>query len=476
MSNNHQDTGKLVPALRPYQSDAIEGLRAAFRAGHMSPLLVSPTGSGKTVMFSYLSGKLRESKKRLQILVHRAELVDQVSRTLGAFRVPHGLITADATHDPLATVHVSSVFTLSRRMQRVRVPDYVICDEAHHCIKKSTWGKVIDEWREKNPALRLIGVTATPARLSGEGLGEMFDHMVFGPTAGELMEIGALARYRLFAPAVAIDLSAVKTVAGDFSRAGMSAALDKPAITGDAVSHYLRICPGVPAVAFCASIEHANHVRDQFERAGIRAITLDGKMDAGLRRQAIRDFEAGVIQVITSCDLISEGFDVPGIVCAILLRPTQSLALYLQQVGRALRPGKPNAIILDHVGNTARHGLPDDPREWTLTGTTNGRKSKAAEDSARQCGECFAVSAAAAPKCRECGKPFPVKSRSVDEVAGELSEIEVAAIKREAAKAQGSARDLQSLTELGRVRGMANPEGWAKHVLAAREKKQAAGR
>lgn len=466
------NTPASVPVLRSYQASLIDTLRQAFRDGHMSPLMVLPTGGGKTVCFSYLAARLRESGKRLQILVHREELVDQVSRTLEAFAVPHGIIAPGHPHDLLATVHVSSVFSVTRRMDRVKVPDYVICDEAHHCIKQSTWGKLIDTWRGMNPALRLIGVTATPARLSGEGLGEMFDHMAIGPSSRELMDMGALAQYRLFAPAVAADLSGVRTVAGDFNRGQAAAAMDKPAIIGDAVAHYRRICEGAPAVAFCASIQHAEHTRDQFTAAGFAAVCLDGKMDKGLRRSAIRDFQAGRIHVITSCDLISEGFDVPGIISAILLRPTQSLALYLQQVGRALRPKPEPAIILDHVGNTARHGMPDDPREWTLTGTQGGRKTKAAEDAVRQCGSCYATSPAAAPKCRECGTPFPVRSREIDQVAGELSEIEVQRIKREAAQAQGSARDLQALAELGRVRGMKNPEGWARHVMAAREAKQ----
>ena len=178
--------------------------------------------------------------------------------------------------------------------------------------------------------------------------------------------------------------------------------------------------------------------------------------------------------MITSCDLISEGFDVPGIECVALMRPTQSLQLFLQQVGRGLRPKQNPCIIFDHVGNTARHGMPDDPREWSLTGTA-GRKTKKAEASVRQCGVCFAMSPAASAKCRECGQPFPVQSREVEEVAGELTEIEVQRMKREAAKAQGMARDLDSLIEIGRVRGMNNPEGWARHVLAARQKKEARG-
>lgn len=468
-------------SLRPYQEHCVAELRGAFRAGHHSPLLVSPTGSGKTVMFSYLSARLREAGQRVAILVHRDELVDQVSNTLTAFNVRHGLITAGSLYDRREQVHVASVFTLARRIERTEVPDYVICDEAHHCIGASTWGKIVAAWRERNPKLRLIGVTATPERLSGEGLGETFDTMVHGPTTRELIDLEALAPYRLFAPAKAVDLSGVHMQAGDFKRGELAGAMDKPAIIGSAVGEYTKLLNGAPAVAFCVSVEHAQHTAEQFRDAGFRAVCLDGKMDKGLRREIVRDFGRGAISVITSCELISEGFDMPGIVGAILLRPTWSLALYLQQVGRALRtaPGKDAAILLDHVGNSSRHGMPDDPREWSLLGREKRGKKDADNVAARTCetrevnGErivgCLAVSPAAASKCRECGKPFAIKARTIDEVDGTLSEVEVEKARRKADVDRAAARTLEDLIRLGTQRGYGNPEGWARHVYQARQ-------
>lgn len=453
------------------QKHCIAGLRAAFRDGYHAPLLVSPTGSGKTVMFSYLSARLKEAGQRVAILVHRDELCDQVSRTLGEFNVRHGLIVAGSLYDRRETVHVASVFTLARRLDRVAVPDYVICDEAHHGIAASTWGKVIAFWREKNPKLRIIGVTATPKRLSGEGLGQTFDTMVMGRTTRELIEMDRLAPYRLFAPAQAVDLSGVHMQAGDFNRKELAGAMDKPAIVGSAVGEYRKLLNGAPAVAFCVSVEHAQHTADQFRAAGFRSISIDGKMDKGLRRDLVRDFRNGQINVLTSCELISEGFDIQGIIGAILLRPTWSLALYLQQVGRALRtaPGKEAAIILDHVGNSGRHGMPDDPREWSLTDSVK-KKGKAEDNAAcRQCASCYAVSPAAASKCRECGEPFPLKSRTIEEVEGTLSEVEVARARRESARVQAAAKTLEDLIRIGTERGFKNPQGWARHVYQARQ-------
>jgi superfamily II DNA or RNA helicase len=467
----------MAVVLRPYQDAAIQGLRDAFSAGYHSPLLVLPTGGGKTVCFSYLTSRLQAAGKRVVILVHRDELVDQVSETLSRFDVAHGYIAAGRLYDRRHRVHVASVQTLARRMDRVAVPDYVICDEAHHCIGASTWGRVVAEWRTKLPSMRLIGVTATPERLSGEGLGEVFDEMVLGPTTRELVDLGALSEYRLFAPAQQLDLSGVRSRMGDFVKGEVAAKVDKPAIIGSAVGEYRKRMDGQPAVAFCVSIEHAEHVAEQFRAQGYRAAKLDGTMDRSLRKGIVSDFGRGAINVLTSVDVISEGFDVPGIVGAILLRPTQSLGLYLQQVGRALRtaPGKPHAVILDHVGNSSRHGLPDDPREWSLLGR-EARKSKGkSEDDVaiRQCPSCFAVSPAAASKCRECGAAFPIKARQIEEVAGTLSEVEVARVKREARKEQAAAQTLEDLIKLGASRGYRNPVAWANHLFRARAGRRA---
>lgn len=464
-------------ALRAYQDASIAALRDSIRRGKRAPLLVSPTGSGKTVIFSYLTSRLVAGGKRVVILNHRAELSEQISRALNLAEVRHGLITAGMSYDKRPLAHVASVMTVVRRLARVEVPDYVVIDEAHHCIAGSTWGKVIAEWRIANPALIVIGVTATPERLGGEPLSKMFDDMVLGPTTGELIADGWLAPYKLFAPPKAqqADLSGVHTKMGDFVQAESEAVMDKPAIIGSAVSHYRKYCNGAPAVAFCVGVKHAWHVAEQFQAEGFRAASIDGTMDATTRRNIVRDFSAGQLHVMTSCDLVSEGFDVPGMVGAILLRPTQSLALNLQQVGRALRicDGKTHAVILDHVGNSARHGLPDDDREWSLEGRDKKQKKKDPDDIAiRQCKACFAVSRATALVCRECGLAFEGKPRKIEQRDGELAEVDPAIARIQFMQARANADSLEGLIEVGRMKGMKNPEGWARHVVQAREAKR----
>jgi DNA repair protein RadD len=450
--------------LRPYQNVLIERARANFLVGRRSQLLVLPTGGGKTVCFSYMAGRAVEKNLRVWILAHRVELLDQIANTLRAFGVPHGIIAPGYLGDRRQPVQVASVFTLARRLDRYDAPDLIIVDEAHHAISESTWGRVITAF----PKAKLLGVTATPIRLSGEGLGDLFETMVQGPTMRELIDLGALSPYRLFAPA-GLDLSGVHSRMGDFVRGELAAAVDKPSITGDAVSHYKKLAPGRRAVAFCVSVEHAVHVAEQFRAAGIPAQAIDGGMDRGVRASVLAAFSAGQVQVLASCDLISEGFDVPAIEAAILLRPTQSLGLYLQQVGRALRtfPGKQEAIILDHAGNVKRHGLPDEERVWSLDGAAKKKGAQKSEVPVKTCGQCFATVHAAATHC-SCGFEFPVQRREVEHVDGELQEVDPREAVRMRRQEQGKAKLEAELVALGRSRGMKRPELWARHVMRAR--------
>lgn len=457
--------------LRDYQEELVSAIRVSL-AATPRVLVQSPTGSGKTVLFSFMAARARERGRRVGIFAHRVELLKQISNTLRAFDVPHGIISAKSTFVPNQRVYVIAAATYARR-ENMPEFDLGIIDEAHHATDGSTWGRCM----ERSPNARWIGVTATPERLDGRGLGETFGDLVIGPSVRYLMDRGALADYRLFAPPSA-DTSGVHTVAGDFNRGELAAVMDRPSVTGDAVAHYTRHLSGAPSVAFCTSVAHAAHVAEEFRAAGYTAAHVDGGMDAGERDRIIGDFRGGRMNVLTSCDLISEGFDVPGIHGTILLRPTQSLSLYLQQVGRGFRPeaGKDRATILDHAGNSIGprgHGLPDADREWSLAGRDKKAKVKP-DESVRQCERCYAAYASRLHKCPECGwMPAPA-SRTVDAVAGDLAEVDKDAQRareeseREARRrAQGMAQTVDEL--VSRV-GMS--EGRARHVIEAREEKR----
>lgn len=462
--------------LWPFQAKLVQDLRASLLRGYSSPLLVSPTGSGKTVMFAYLTSKLAEHGMRTTILAHRKELLDQISATLRQFRVQNCQIAPRITYNALPLTHVASVFSTVRKLDYLKVPSYVIIDEAHHAIKGSTWNKILDHWREQNPKLRIIGVTATPERLSGEGLEDTFDTMVMGPSVKELIRDQYLSPYKMFAPPRPVDTSSLHRRMGDFVRGEAEDLMDKPKITGDAIEHYRKHLNGAPAVAFCVSVAHAQHVAEQFRAQGWKAAAIDGKLSAKDRKERTDDFAAGKLNVMTSCDLISEGYDVPGMMGCLNLRPTDSLAMCLQQWGRTLRyvKGK-TAIILDHVGNSARHGLPDEDREWSLRGYSQGKKRTRDPDdiAIRQCRMCGAVNPSTRTDCSECGAEFKIKVRKITEVAGTLEEIKAAEHHRlKTAPTREDKVALKKIAEIGKMRGIANFEGWSRHVLAASKAKK----
>ncbi len=454
--------------LRDYQTGCIQDIRQAYRAGRRAPLLVAPTGSGKTVMFSYIADGTSKKGNRVLILVHRQELVDQTCRTLHAFQVDHGVIAAGRSPDRAHAVQVGSVQTVVKRLDFFK-PDLIIIDEAHHGTAGS-WRKVI----EANPQARILGVTATPERLDGKGLGEVYDELIQGPEVSWLIEHGHLCKPKYFAPPTVVDLTGIHKTAGDYNKGELAAAMDKATVTGDAVDHYRRICPGVPAVAFCASIANAEHVAMQFQSAGFRAATIDGTLDRDDRRDRVRALGDGRLHVLTSCEIINEGFDLPVVTAAILLRPTMSLGLHLQQIGRVLRPspGKVNSIILDHVGNLGRHGLAEQERDWSLEGRTKRKRAKSDEDqlTVRQCPNCYACHDPA-PRCPECGHLYEIKAREIEHVDGELVELDVEAIRRAKKREQASAQTYEDLVAIGRQRGYSSPHIWARHIWNARQGK-----
>lgn len=477
--------------LRRYQTDIIGEVRLRLGKGLRAPLIVSPTGSGKTVMFSYIADGAGKKNKRVWILVHRAELVEQTSRTMREIGINHGIIAAGWPVNPLPHVQVVSVQTVVRRTGGLIPPDVIIVDECHHAAA-GTWGKILQAFPK---AIRL-GFTATPERLDGKGLSDTFDALIRGPEVAWLIEQGFLTQPKYYAPPNQLNLDGLHVRGGDYARDEVNAMMDKPMITGDAVGHYHRICPGAPAVAFCASIAHAEHVAQAFSAAGYRSTTLDGTLDKVERRKRVRGLADGSIQILTSCEIISEGFDIPVVSSAILLRPTKSLGMHLQQVGRVLRPvygsgydlntqdgrlwaiasgPKPFAYVLDHVGNCLRHGLAEEERDWSLEGRKK-RDKKSDDDDAppvRQCPKCYACHVPS-PHCPECGHTYEIKKREIEQQDGELVELNLAWMKKQRQQERAGAETFEELVALGKSRGYKNAYFWAKRVWNGRQQQQSA--
>jgi superfamily II DNA or RNA helicase len=314
-----------------------------------------------------------------------------------------------------------------------------------------------------------VGLTATPERLDGRGLGEHWQRLVIGPSVAWLRQAGYLAPYRLYAPSV-LDTSGLRVRGGDYAREEAQALMLRQAIVGDVASTYQRLAHGRQAIGYAVGVEHSRAMAEMFCRWGVPAAHVDGNTPDAERTATVEAFREGRLRMLWNVDVFSEGVDVPGIEAVILARPTASLGLYLQQVGRGLRPGPgKTCIILDHVGNWERHGRPDDPREWSLEGQRRTRKEvEAGLSHVHRCPACQAVSLARETACPECGHVFAPKLRRVAEKAGELSEItaERVALRRE----QGEARSFEELVILGRRRGYKNPYGWAKFVMMGRQR------
>lgn len=455
-----------MPDLRPYQLRAVDAVRRHIAEGSRAPLLVAPTGAGKTVIMAHIAASAVGKRRRVVIVAHRAELVRQIQAAIRAEGIEPGIIAPWARPNPFPPVQIASVQTLARRDVMPHC-DLLIVDEAHHTTPDNQWGAVVTGLRPRH----LLGLTATPLRTDGRGLGDVYDSMEVVTTTAELVEAGWLARPVVYAPASGVDLAGVRVVAGDYSKAGLASAMGTAKVVGDAVGHYRRLCPGARAVAFGVSLQHCEAIAEAFTDAGVAAEVIDGRLGDDDRQAMLARLRDGVTRVLVSCDLIGEGFDLPAVKAAILLRPTISTALYLQQVGRALRPaeGKDRAIILDHAGNTLRHGMPTDDRAWSLAGEDEAtrkskRKADPDADPVWQCQECYAYTPAKVQACEACGVERPWAGRVVEVEAGELVEIQQAP--RRADPERGRARTLEALERIEKERGYKS--GWARHVWRAR--------
>ncbi len=368
--------------LRPYQEKFIADIRSALSKSRRV-LGVMPTGAGKTICFAYITSGALAKGKRILILVHRGIILDQISNALNEFSVPHGRIQPGW---PTSTesVQIGMIQTTANRWKSYSPFDMIVVDECHHAVSP-TYSKLLENY----PEAYVLGVTATPERLDGHGLGNHFSEMVLGPEIPWLIDNGYLADYYYYAPPTKLDISKIKKVNGDYALDELEVAVDKKHITGDAIGHYRDLADGKPAIVFCVGVNHARHVAEAFAEVGYRSESIDGTMTEIERRQRLHGLADGSLQILTSCMLIGEGVDVPAVAAIIHLRPTKSLALKKQFDGRGLRikldGGK--AIILDHVGNFEEHGTPRTVHEWVL----DNKIRKPTKAGIRQCKHCYRV-------------------------------------------------------------------------------------
>lgn len=425
-------TGGITP--RPYQVEGIAAARRMIAEGLRRVLLVLATGGGKTVVAALVALGAMQKGKRVLFVGPRREIIAQAFWKLVEAGIPelscgvvmgNGVIPHAITREPysarrpMAPVQVASIQTLTNR--RLPPADVVFVDEAHHSSSK-TWSKVIDHYIAAGAVV--VGLTATPCRADGKGLGKLFERLHVIAGFAELAEAGYLTTPRVYTTPQGPDLSKVRlTRSGEYDADELATVMRARALVGDVVEHWLRLAEGRTTVFFAASVEHSREVCEAFRAAGIAADHIDANTDPAERDAALARLSRGETKVLCNMGVCTEGWDEPSCKCVVLGRPTKSLSLYLQMAGRGLRPWRGvEAIILDHAGCAHEHGLPSDAREWSL----DGRVKRAASVSVRTCPRCYLALPGGTPEC-DCGYVFPVEVREVSELRREDGELVEAA-------------------------------------------------
>ena len=396
--------------LRPYQGLVIAECNRVIANRQRRPLIVAPTGAGKTVIAAAIIRTAMAEQRRVLVLGHTREIIKQTSLKLSGYQVEHGIIQADLVGNVYQSVQVASIQTLwsrAMRTDRMALPatDLLIIDEAHHC-PANTYRQIIKSY----PSAVLIGLTATPCRGDGRGLGGIFDVIIECPQVPELIQQGLLVRTRVYAP-VDPDLKGVETRVGDYVATQLAELLDRDNLVGDIVSHWHKYGQRRKTVCFAVDVKHSIHVRDEFIKSGVIAEHVDGSTPKADRDAVLARLASGETELVTNCMVLTEGRDLPDVSCVILARPTKKMGLYRQMVGRVLRPapGKSNALVLDHSGAVFRHGFVEDRVEWTLDPEkrpTNpvhvGRLAGRNGSRLLECSQCAAMRVGG-EACQNCG-------------------------------------------------------------------------
>jgi DNA repair protein RadD len=457
----------MADTLRPYQTEVITEIETAVEAGDRRIVLVAPTGSGKTVIAAEIARRAVAQHHYVLFLAHRREIITQTRDKLIAAGLSPGIVQAGLEKElrPQANVQVCSIQTLwSRGMRSKTMPlppgTVLVIDECHHA-RAHTYQGIIDAY----PDALLYGLTATPCRGDGRGLGNVFETMIECPQVAELVVGGYLVKSKIYAPVAEDIAKGVKTQTGDYVISQLAGRMNTDKLVGDIVTHWHKHGQNRATVVFGVDVAHSVHITSEFINAGVRAEHLDGKTLQGARDAILARLRSGETQVVTNCMVLTEGFDCPDIGCIVLARPTKQMGLFRQMIGRGLRPapGKTDLVILDHSGAVYRHGLPEDHVEWTLDvdrraeNPQHAKRKAGEEPKLRECPQCHVLMTR--PPCSNCGwAPAPRAGRDRDFLDGELGLVI-------GGKAQAPIYDraefFQQLRAVQQMRGY--KKGWAAH-------------
>lgn len=463
------------------QEEFIGKLRQALHQGIKSVLGVASPAFGKTVIASHITqlAMQRNRDARVWFLVHRKNLLRQTSQSFWKAKIEHGLITSGKIRSNLP-IQVGTIGTVYSRIDILSPPKILFVDEAH--LSKGNMFQTVIKWALENGSI-VIGLTGTPQRLDGKSLGDIYEILIEAKSTEWLIEQGRLSEYVAYTTPVDPDLSKVKKLAGDYNVGQLAEVMDKPAIVGDAVAHWKKHANGMRTVVYCCTVAHSKHTADAFNDAGIPAAHVDASTTEAELKAICEGLADRTIKVMVNCELVIEGFDLSAQVgrdvtleCCVLLRPTQSVARYLQMVFRALRKKDYPAVILDHSGCIVRHGLPCQKREWSLNGNKKKTRKKNNEEeeniNIQQCKKCFAVFFPGPDHCPHCNAPVEKQERKIKVEDGELEKIDMSFVVKQRKIEQGQSRTLEDLVSLGIRRGMKKAPQWAAITKASREKRK----
>ena len=438
--------------LRDYQRDLYIKTREAFRAGKKRVLVCVGCGAGKSYIFAEMA---QQTKGDVLVLTHRRELLDQTKRLFEENGIE---------------ARIEMILTEANRLGQYPKPALIITDEAH-LSRSNSWMKVLDYYDTYT-----VGFTATPVRLDGKPLGDIYDELVTGVSVRWLIDNGRLAPYEYYAP-TAVETDGLRLQGGDYVIQDLEQLMTDRAIYSDVLKSWERIAKGEKTIAYCVSVKHAKETAEMFSAAGYPAVEIDGSTPPKKRAEIMQDFRDGKITVLCNVGIISEGVSIDDVSCCLLLRPTESHALFWQQGMRSMRyqPGKV-AKVIDCVGNYSRNPLFDADVQWSLTESVR-KKPKINENGdffIRTCPSCFKVFKTA-PVCPYCGSEYPLHPREIKahediELARiTAEEAERAEQKRKQARMeQGKAKTFPELLAIGRERGYKNPAAWARFVMKGR--------
>lgn len=451
--------------LRDYQTEGLEGLRSEIRAGARRVIYWLPTGGGKTTVASAMIGGSVARGRRALFLAHRRELIVQAADRLVDEGLDVGIVMGNHPRaNPQAPVQVASVQTLARRKDHPPA-QLIVVDECHRTLGAS-YLRLLEE---VYPEAHVVGLSATPYRTDGRGLGDYYQGLVRGPTVRQLTDRGFLVPLEIFAPPIEAMLGRKASRSGDYTARDLEK-MNKPALVGDVVGHWLRLGEWRPTVVFACSVEHSQHLAQQFEARGVPARHLDGRTPAAERDQILQDLQAGTIRLVVNCGVLTEGWDQPSVSCAVVARPTLSLGLWRQMAGRILRPapGKKDALLLDHGGCTRIHGHVYLEEEVDLKGVRAGAQGpKKKGPTVAQCSSCYGVMAGRPDACPYCGARMQQqKVREIEHRTGHLEKVAedarplIARPRRDRAMAKA-----RELVKTAQIKGY--KPGWVRHRLRA---------